>query len=91
MIGMQDTTTAFVAAFGDEPNPPNLDLEMPAYSRRELPRKITALTDEKAVTRVPTRRWTILRVLPRPQESTPPLAQEKAPPPVRAGAAVLRR
>jgi hypothetical protein len=52
MIGMQDTTVAFVAsvAFGDEPNPPNLNLEIPAYSGRKLPPEIMALTDEKAVT-----------------------------------------
>jgi hypothetical protein len=50
MIGMQDTTVAFVAsiAFGDEPNPPNV--EMPAYSGRKFPAEIMALTDEKAVT-----------------------------------------
>jgi hypothetical protein len=50
MIGMQDTTVAFVAsmAFGDEPNPPNL--EIPAYSGRKLPPEVITLTDEKAVT-----------------------------------------
>jgi hypothetical protein len=50
MIGMQDTTVAFVAsmAFGDEPNPPNLNV--PTYSGRKLPSEIMALTDEKAVT-----------------------------------------
>jgi len=50
MIGMQDTTVAFVAsvAFGDNPNPPNL--EIPAYSGRKLPPEVMALTDEKAVT-----------------------------------------
>jgi hypothetical protein len=52
MIGMQDTTVAFVEAmaFGDEPNPPNLNLETPAYSGRKLPLEIMALTDESAVT-----------------------------------------
>ena len=50
MIGMQDTTVAFVAsmAFGDEPDPPNL--EIPAYSGRKLPLEVMALTDERAVT-----------------------------------------
>jgi hypothetical protein len=50
VIGMQDTTVAFVApmAFGDEPNPPNLTI--PAYSRRKLPPEVIALTDEEAVT-----------------------------------------
>jgi hypothetical protein len=50
MIGMQDTTVAFAAsmAFGDEPNPPNL--EIPAYSGRKFPPEVMALTDEKAVT-----------------------------------------
>ena len=39
MIGMQATTMAFVEAmaFGDEPNPPNLNLEKPAYAGRKLP------------------------------------------------------
>jgi hypothetical protein len=50
MIGMQDTTVAFVAsmAFGDDPNPPNLNI--PAYHGRNLPPEVMALTDEKAVT-----------------------------------------
>jgi hypothetical protein len=50
MIGMQDTTVAFEAsmAFGDEPNPPNL--EIPEYSGRKLPPEVVKLTDEKAVT-----------------------------------------
>jgi len=50
MIGMQDTTVAFVAsmAFGDEPDPPNL--KIPAYGGRKLPPQVMALTDEKAVT-----------------------------------------
>jgi hypothetical protein len=50
MIGMQDTTVAFVAsmAFGDEPATPNL--KIPAYSGRKLPPEVIALTDEKAVT-----------------------------------------
>jgi hypothetical protein len=49
MIGMQDTTVAFVAsvAFGDEPNPPNLNI--PAYHARKLPPEVMALTDEKTV------------------------------------------
>jgi hypothetical protein len=51
MIGMQDTTEAFVAsmAFGDEPNPPNLNLEIPAYSGGKLPPEVMVLTDEKAM------------------------------------------
>ena len=50
MIGMQDTTVAFVAsiAFGPVPDPPTL--EIPAYSGRKLPSEIMALTEEKAVT-----------------------------------------
>jgi hypothetical protein len=50
MIGMQDTTVAFVAsiAFGDNPDPPIL--EIPEYSGRKLPPEVMALTDEKAVT-----------------------------------------
>ena len=49
MIGMQDTTVAFVAslAFGDEPNPPNLNL--PPYHGRKLPSEVVSLTDENAV------------------------------------------
>ena len=52
MIGMEDTTVTFTAsrAFGEEPNPPNLNLEIPAHSGRQLPAEIMALTDEKAVT-----------------------------------------
>jgi hypothetical protein len=47
LIGMRDATAAFDAswAFGPEPNPPNVDI--PAYSRRQLPPEIMALTDEK--------------------------------------------
>jgi hypothetical protein len=50
IIGMQDTTVAFDAswAFGPEPNPPKV--QIPTYSRRQLPPEILALTDEKAVT-----------------------------------------
>src|SRR5580658_6185149 len=50
MIGMQDTTVAFVAsvAYGDEPVPPNL--KVPTYSGRKLPPEVMALTDGKAVT-----------------------------------------
>jgi hypothetical protein len=50
MIGMQDTTVAFVAsmAFGDEPHPPQLNI--PAYSGRKFPPEVMALTDEEAVT-----------------------------------------
>jgi hypothetical protein len=50
LIGMRDTTVAFDAswAFGPESNPPNL--EIPAYSGRQLPPEIMALTDEKTVT-----------------------------------------
>ena len=49
MIAMQDTTVAFVAsmAFGDEPNPPKLNI--PAYHGRRLPSEVVALTDENAV------------------------------------------
>jgi hypothetical protein len=49
LIGMQDKTVAFEAAyaFGDEPNPPNV--EVPKYSGRKLPPEIMALADEKAV------------------------------------------
>jgi hypothetical protein len=52
MIGMQDYTMRFVEAyaFGDEPNPPKLNLKTPAYSGRKLPSEVMALTDEKAVT-----------------------------------------
>jgi hypothetical protein len=52
MIGMEDTTVTFTAAsaFGDEPNPPKLNLEIPAYSGRLFPPEIMALTDEKVVT-----------------------------------------
>ena len=48
MIGMQDTTVAFVAsmAFGDDPNPPNLII--PSYHGRKLPPEVIALTDEDA-------------------------------------------
>jgi hypothetical protein len=50
IIGLEDTTATFTASrgFGDDPNPPNL--EIPAYSGRRLPPEIMALTDEKAVT-----------------------------------------
>jgi hypothetical protein len=50
MIGMQDTTVAFVAsmAFGDEPHPP--DVNVPAYHGRNLPPEVMTLTDERAVT-----------------------------------------
>jgi hypothetical protein len=50
MIGMQDTTVAFVEsmAFGDEPHLPKLDI--PAYSGRKLPSEVMALTDEVTVT-----------------------------------------
>jgi hypothetical protein len=53
MIGMQDYTMRFVEAyaFGDEPNPPKLNLETPAYSGRQLPPEVMALTVEDAVTR----------------------------------------
>jgi hypothetical protein len=52
MIGMQDTTVAFVAskAFGDDPNPPNLNI--PAYHGRKLPREVIAPTDENAALRI---------------------------------------
>jgi hypothetical protein len=51
MIGMQDTTVAFVAsmAFGDEPNP---GLSIPAYHGRKLPSEVIALTDENVVTQI---------------------------------------
>ena len=50
MIGMQDTTVAFVAptGFREQPAPPSL--QVPAYSGRKLPPQILALTDEKEVT-----------------------------------------
>jgi hypothetical protein len=50
MIGLEDTTVTFTAsrAFGDEPNPPNM--EIPAYTGRRLPPEVMALTEEKAVT-----------------------------------------
>src|ERR1700685_3158568 len=50
MIGMQDTTVAFVASapLGGEPTPPNL--KAPAYSKRKLPPEVMALTSEKEVT-----------------------------------------
>jgi hypothetical protein len=49
IIGMQDTTVAFVAsmAFGDDPNPPNLNI--PAYHGRKLPSEVITLTHENAV------------------------------------------
>jgi hypothetical protein len=52
MIGMQDYTFRFVEAmaFGDEPNPPKLNLETPAYSARQLPHEVMELTTEDAVT-----------------------------------------
>lgn len=51
MIGMQDYTLRFVEAmaFGDEPNPPKLNLETPAYSARQLPPEVMELTTEDAV------------------------------------------
>jgi hypothetical protein len=50
MIGMQDTTVAFVASapLGGEPTPPNL--KAPAYSKRKLPPEVMELTSEKEVT-----------------------------------------
>jgi hypothetical protein len=50
IIGLEDTTATFTASrgFGDDPNPPNL--EIPAYSGRRLPPEITALAKDKAVT-----------------------------------------
>jgi hypothetical protein len=52
MIGMQDYTVRFAEAmaFGDEPNPPKLNLETPAYSARQLPPEVMELTSEDAVT-----------------------------------------
>lgn len=52
VIGMQDYTVRFVEAyaFGDEPNPPNLNLETPAYSARQLPPEVMELTTVDAVT-----------------------------------------
>jgi len=51
-IGMQDYTTRFVEAyaFGDEPNPPKLNLQTPPYSARQLPPAVMELTTEDAVT-----------------------------------------
>jgi hypothetical protein len=37
-------------AFGEEPNPPNLNLQTPAFSGRKFPSEILALTDESTVT-----------------------------------------
>ena len=61
---MQDTTVAFVAsvAFGDEPNPPNLNLEIPAYSGRKLPPEIMTVSaavapDSEAAEAVAERFW----------------------------------
>jgi hypothetical protein len=50
IIGLQDTTVTFTASrgFGDDPNPPNL--EIPSYSGRKLPPEVMALAKEKAVT-----------------------------------------
>jgi hypothetical protein len=50
IMGMQGTTVAFVAAvaFGDEPHPP--ELNVPAYSGRQLPAEVMALTDENTLT-----------------------------------------
>jgi hypothetical protein len=52
MIGMQEYTVRFIEtyAFGDEPNPPKLNLETPAYSSRQLPPEVMKLTTEDAVT-----------------------------------------
>jgi hypothetical protein len=52
MIGMQDYTVRFVEAyaFGDEPNPPKLNLQTPPYSARQLPPEVMELTTEDAVT-----------------------------------------
>ena len=52
MIGMQEYTVRFIEtyAFGDEPNPPKLNLETPAYSSRQLPPEVMELTTEDAVT-----------------------------------------
>jgi hypothetical protein len=52
MIGMQDYTMRFVEAyaFGDEPNPPKLNLQTPPYSARQLPPEVMELTTEDAVT-----------------------------------------
>jgi hypothetical protein len=48
MIGMQDTTVAFVAsmAYGDQPAPPHLNV--PTQSGRNLSPEVMALTDKKA-------------------------------------------
>jgi hypothetical protein len=53
MIGMQDYTVRFVeaVAFGDEPNPPKLNLQTPPYSARQLPPEVMELTSEDAVTK----------------------------------------
>jgi hypothetical protein len=49
IIGMQDTTVAFMAsrAFGDDAIP--LKLNVPAYHGRQLPPELIALTDKNAV------------------------------------------
>ena len=51
MIGMQDYTVRFVEAyaFGDEPNPPKLNLQTAPYSARQLPAEVMELTTEEAV------------------------------------------
>ena len=51
MVGMQDTTVAFVVsmAFAEEPNAPHLNLQPPAFSGRKLPAEILELTEENAV------------------------------------------
>jgi hypothetical protein len=52
MIGMRDYTLRFVEAyaFGEEPNPPKLNLDTPPYSARQLPPEVMELTTEDAVT-----------------------------------------
>jgi len=50
MIGMQDTTVAFVAStpLRGQPTPPSM--RPPEYSGRKLPPEVMALTDEKEMT-----------------------------------------
>jgi hypothetical protein len=50
MIGMQDTTVAFVTPTGFRVDPVPATLKAPAYSGRKLPPEVMALTTEKAVT-----------------------------------------
>jgi hypothetical protein len=50
IIGMQDTTVAFVSPTGFRQQPAPLNLKIPTFSGRKLPSEVMALTDEKVVT-----------------------------------------